>query len=90
MSDLLEAILFAFWRIKKKIKTQSLSMFEYKQGFRSNEVRLSNGRAVRLGSNRIVWLLYLQGSYIILMQAKDERIPKVTFTSDAKSNHAVK
>lgn len=56
------------------------------QGFGSDELRLCNGRAVRLGSSKIVWLLCLHvptGKFHVLVQAKDERSPKVTFRSDA-------
>lgn len=45
------------------------------QGFGSDELRLSNGRTVRLSSSKIVWLLclYLQASFIYLRKQNWEK-----------------
>jgi len=63
------------------------------QGFGSDGLRLSDGRAVRPGSSKVVWLLCLHvppGHFHVLVQARDERSPEMTFRSDSTCNCELK
>lgn len=63
------------------------------QGFGSDELRLSEGRAIRLSSSKIVWLLCFHvptGKFHTFVQTKAERSPKVTSRNDAACIHALK